>query len=117
MHYLYTGDFEILGAQKSNCSNSQNDYQEGNYQTFGNEGPMNDTSMEYLIEFLQVADEYLLEQLKEECECRLSEMLSIDNFVAIKEAAEKFNAEQLLKFCHWFERRHRFASMPSKREV
>jgi hypothetical protein len=59
-----------------------------------------------MLEFLRVADEYILEEVKLECEARLVQMLTIENFHLISSVAENFNADRLREYCNWFFRRY-----------
>mmetsp|Transcript_250 Transcript_250/g.148 ORF Transcript_250/g.148 Transcript_250/m.148 type:complete len:132 (+) Transcript_250:1259-1654(+) len=86
MHYLYTGDFH-----------------------FGADTEGQEVSLEYLIEFLRVADEYILEEVKSKCESHLINILNVDNYPVISEVAEVYNAEKLREYCNWFYRRHQYS--------
>ena len=57
MHYLYTGDFH-----------------------FGADTEGQELSLDYLFEFLRVADEYILEDVKMSCEKHLVDVLNADNY-------------------------------------
>ena len=83
MHFLYSGVFH-----------------------FGADTEGQELSLDYLLEFLRVSDEYLLEEVKLECEKRLVSMLNEDNVEVITEVAERFNAEKLREHCQWFRRRY-----------
>ncbi|CAD8124604.1 unnamed protein product [Paramecium sonneborni] len=60
-------------------------------------------SVEFYRQLLQMADYYLISDMKTFCEKQLS--LLVDNFTLpkIKLYAEQMNAIQLLKFCEWYE--------------
>jgi len=63
-----------------------------------------------------VSDEYILEdvrfliikilKVKMCCERYLIDFLNLENFFAINEQAELYNAERLKEYCNWFFRRH-----------
>jgi len=40
------------------------------------------------------------------CERYLIDFLNLENFFAINEQAELYNAERLKEYCNWFFRRH-----------
>jgi BTB/POZ domain len=86
MHYFYTGDFH-----------------------FGADLEGQEHSLEYLFEFLRVSDEYILEDVKSCCERYLIDFLTADNFFAISEQADLYNAEKLKDYCSWFYRRNTYA--------
>ena len=81
MHYLYTGDFH-----------------------FGADTEGQELSLEYLFEFLRVADEYILEDVKIKCEDHLMQQLNVENFSLINGMSELYNAERLKEYCSWFQR-------------
>jgi hypothetical protein len=41
-----------------------------------------------------------------QCEKYLIDFLNVENYQAINEQAELFNAERLKEYCNWFYRRH-----------
>ncbi len=63
-------------------------------------------SLDYLFEFLRVADEYILEDVKIKCEQYLINILNAENYSLINDMAEMYNAERLKEYCNWFFRRH-----------
>ena len=83
MHYLYTGEFH-----------------------FGADTEGQELSLDYLFEFLRVSDEYILEDVKMQCEQYLIQHLNHSNFVTISEMADLYNAERLKEYCNWFFRRN-----------
>ncbi|CAK81295.1 unnamed protein product (macronuclear) [Paramecium tetraurelia] len=60
-------------------------------------------SVEFYRQFLQLADYYLIPDLKSLCEKQLSLLIDNTTFPKIKLYAEQMNANQLLKFCEWYE--------------
>ena len=40
------------------------------------------------------------------CEEYMISILNVDNFTVINEMADMYNAENLVKYCSWFYRRH-----------
>eukprot|EP00357_Protocruzia_adherens_P002441 CAMPEP_0115007148 /NCGR_PEP_ID=MMETSP0216-20121206/20972_1 /TAXON_ID=223996 /ORGANISM="Protocruzia adherens, Strain Boccale" /LENGTH=533 /DNA_ID=CAMNT_0002373965 /DNA_START=591 /DNA_END=2192 /DNA_ORIENTATION=- len=78
-NFLYTGNFEF-GA--------------------GTEGQ--ELSLEYLLEFLSVSDEFMLDSIKEQCEAHLVQYTTTENVHDMLDMAEKCNAPQLTAYCHWF---------------
>lgn len=91
MGYLYTGDFH-----------------------FGADSEGQEISLDYLFEFLRVADEYILEDVKQCCEQYLINILNIDNYSLISDMAELYNAERLREYCNWFYRRHCYQCLESE---
>ncbi|XP_014250304.1 inhibitor of Bruton tyrosine kinase isoform X2 [Cimex lectularius] len=70
LHYIYTKDFSDV---------------------------VNSIDIEGLIRLLQISDQYLASQLKEECEFVLCTLLSLRNCTYILQVAYKYNAFQLKK--------------------
>ena len=83
MQFLYTGDFH-----------------------FGADTEGQEVSLDYFFEFLRVADEYILEDVKLKCEEQLIASLNEDNFELISETADLYNAERLREYCNWYRRRY-----------
>lgn len=93
MHYLYTGEFH-----------------------FGADTEGQELSLDYLFEFLRVADEYILEDVKISCEQYLIHILNIENYSVVNDMAELYNAERLREYCNWFYRRHCFQTEEGQQE-
>jgi hypothetical protein len=83
MNYLYSGEF---------C--------------FGAETEGQETTLDCLFEFMRVADEYLLQDVKLKCENYLIDNLNQDNFQQVSEMAEMYNAERLIDYCNWYKRKN-----------
>lgn len=58
--------------------------------------------MDRLFEFLRVSDQYLLEDVKFECEKRLASLISKENVEELLALSETFNAENLKDYCVWY---------------
>ena len=62
-------------------------------------------AVDYLIDFLRVADEYLLDDLKNTCQQELIEVIDEHNFKTISEMGELYNGERIIEYCQWYKRR------------
>lgn len=62
-------------------------------------------AVDYLIDFLRVADEYLLEDVKNQCQIELIKLVDENTYQQISEMGELYNAERIVEFCQWFQRR------------
>ena len=62
-------------------------------------------AVDYLIDFLRVADEYLLEELKNICQMEIIELIDQDTYQLISEMGELYNADRIVEQCQWFKRR------------
>jgi len=105
MSYLYSGKFEIetFIRQRMHAAFS------------GKIGQMKDKkqltediqklTIEYLIDFLRVADEYLLENVKCYCQLELIKLIDDNSYDTIQSMGEIFNAEKIIEYCQWFHRR------------
>ena len=72
---------------------------------FGAETEGQELSLDYMLEFLAVSDEFILDEFKIQCQKNLIDMLSIENFEKISKLANKCNANSLIKYCDWYEKR------------
>lgn len=61
--------------------------------------------VDYLIDFLRVADEYLLEAVKNHCQIELIKLIDENTYQTISEMGELYNAELIYEYCQWFQRR------------
>lgn len=108
MAYLYTGHFSLgpliqkciemheKELDKISCSESNKDSKiEVNY-TYLNQ------AIEFLIDFLRVADELLLENVKNHCQYELIKLIDERTYHMIAEMGELYNAERIVEYCQWF---------------
>lgn len=63
-------------------------------------------AVDYLIDFLRVADEYLLEDVKNACQQELIKLVDENTYQNISEMGELYNAERIVEYCQWFQRRN-----------
>ncbi|CEM12535.1 unnamed protein product [Vitrella brassicaformis CCMP3155] len=61
----------------------------------------------FLVELLQVSDEFMLEPVKEMCEQELYQRITQQNVLAVKQVAEQYQAAQLKRYCDWFLRQQK----------
>ena len=52
-----------------------------------------------------MADEYLLEEVKNHCQSQLIALIDEHTFQVISEMGELYNAERIVEYCQWFQRR------------
>jgi hypothetical protein len=117
MKYLYTGEFD-LGPQISKClelhshelgkfnersvteshASSRRHTEKIDY-TYLNQ------AIDHLIDFLRVADEYLLEDVKTHCQSELIQLIDENTYQVISEMGELYNAERIVEYCQWYQRR------------
>lgn len=110
MEYLYTGHIEDRCALDSP---NGNDVQEGamicQQQQQDDEGDLGDGfgDFELMLELLVVADQFMLDHLKQICERSLQHAVTSDTVDYILEAADQSNALQLRAICKHFLRNHK----------
>jgi hypothetical protein len=56
-------------------------------------------AVDYLIEFLRVADEYLLEDVKNHCQNELIKLIDESTYQTISEMGELYNADRIVEYC------------------
>lgn len=111
MIYLYSGKFdfgpqvskllqlhknEMEKATEKSSQELDIKQQESNSRSFLNQ------AIELLIDFLRVADEYLLEDVKNQCQTKLITMIDETTFNLISEIGELYNAERIEEYCNWY---------------
>ena len=69
----------------------------------------NDNSILKIVELLRLSDQYMLDHLKQICECKLGSVVNDMNVDSILEHSELFNAEQLAQFCRHYKRNFCFS--------
>jgi N-acetylneuraminic acid mutarotase len=69
---------------------------------FGADTEGQELSLEYMLEFLRVSDEYMLDEIKTECEKHLANLINEKTFHKISEFAMSFHADQLKRYCDWY---------------
>ena len=62
-------------------------------------------AVDLLIDFLRVSDEYLLEELKNNCQAELIKLIDDYTFHTISEMGELYNADRIVDYCQWYKRR------------
>ena len=62
------------------------------------------SSLLKIIELLRLSDQFMLDHLKQLCECRLQSAVSELNVDSILEHGAMFNADQLVQYCRHFKR-------------
>ena len=62
-------------------------------------------AVDLLIDFLRVSDEYLLEELKNNCKAELIKLIDEYTYHTISEMGELYNADRIVDYCQWFKRR------------
>jgi len=62
-------------------------------------------AVDYLVDFLRVADEYLLEDVKNHCQNELIKLIDETTYQTISEMGELYNADRIVEYCQWFQRR------------
>ena len=62
-------------------------------------------AVDLMIDFLRVADEYLLDELKNIAQAELIELIDEDTYQTIYEMGELYNGERIVEYCQWFKRR------------
>ena len=86
LEYLYTGK----GPDDIDESSSSSSY--------------NSNGLLKIVELLQLSDQFMLDHLKQICECKLGNAVNALNVDSILEHGEMFNAEQLVLFCRHYKR-------------
>ena len=56
-------------------------------------------AVDLLIDFLRVSDEYLLEELKNNCQAELIKLIDEYTFHTIAEMGELYNADRIVDYC------------------
>lgn len=56
-------------------------------------------AVDLLIEFLRVSDEYLLEELKNNCQAVLIQLIDEYTYHTIAEMGELYNADRIVDYC------------------
>lgn len=59
-------------------------------------------AIDYLIDLLRAADEYLLEEVKNYCQFHLIKLIDDNTFLIIAETGELYNAERIVEYCQWY---------------
>jgi hypothetical protein len=115
MHYLYSGKLE-LGAHVSHCLKMHaNELEKHNDKSLSEsansmqvdkqENSYLNQAIDYLIDLLRAADEYLLEEVKNYCQFHLIKLIDDNTFQIIAETGELYSAERIVEYCQWYQRR------------
>ena len=67
--------------------------------------PHVNVAVDYLIDFMRIADEYLLEDVKNHCQNELINLIDETTYQTISEMGELYNADRIVEYCQWFQRR------------
>lgn len=59
-------------------------------------------AVDYLIDFLRVADEYILEDVKNECQHELIQLIDESTYHIISEMGELYSADRIVEYCQWY---------------
>jgi hypothetical protein len=116
MSYLYSGKFSLgpvienlLRNHYSSLNETTQEFQDDNSSASHKKQPdMTHLALavDYLIDFLRVADEYLLEDVKNACQLELIKLVDESTYQNISEMGELYNAERIVEYCQWFQRRN-----------
>ena len=101
MSFLYSGSFELgefIENQIKNAIGSSSS------EITGSNAHLN-LAVDYLIDFLRVADEYLLEEVKNHCQNELIKLIDEYTYQTISEMGELYNADRIVEYCSWYQRR------------
>jgi hypothetical protein len=60
----------------------------------------------FLKEMLKVADQFMVEDVKLQCEEKLTEIMTIVNCLHLSEIADTYNALELKEYAQWFIKKH-----------
>ena len=102
MQYLYSGEFELGEFIEGEIKNASNLIQSDKSSALSVGNPHVNMAVEYLIDFLRVADEYLLEDVKFHCQNELIKLIDESTFQTISEMGELYNADRIEEYCQWF---------------
>ena len=101
LSFLYSGQFELGDFIESQIKNA---ISLNSSEISGQNAHLN-LAVEYLIDFLRVADEYLLEEVKNHCQNELIKLIDDYTFGTIQEMGELYNADRIVDYCSWYQRR------------
>ena len=101
MSFLYSGQFELGEFIESQIKNA---ISSSSSEISGQNAHLN-LAVDYLIDFLRVADEYLLEEVKNHCQNELIKLIDEYTYQAICEMGEMYNADRIVEYCSWYQRR------------
>lgn len=65
-------------------------------------GGNQEEKLKFLKEMLKASDQFMIDDVKLQCEEKLTIMMNKENFKEIAEAAETFNAHELKAYSQWF---------------
>ena len=114
MTFLYSGRLDLgefvkkeisKAMQMSNEGSSNSDINTSTDRPHRTGLTYTNMAVDYLIDFLRVADEYLLEELKNICQNEIIEIIDQDTYQLISEMGELYNADRIVEYCQWFKRR------------
>lgn len=100
MSFLYSGKLDLGGFVEKEISKAIKVSEDRNNPDKFPHG-LNYTNMavDYLLDFLRVADEYLLEELKNICQMEIIELIDQDTYQLISEMGELYNADRIVEQC------------------
>jgi hypothetical protein len=114
MSYLYSGKFSLGPVIENSLRNHYSlilevsqEFQDDNSSSTNRKKQQPDMThltmaVDYLIDFLRVADEYLLEDVKNACQLELIKLVDENTYQNISEMGELYNAERIVEYCQWF---------------
>eukprot|EP00742_Colponemidia_sp_Colp-10_P003006 GILJ01003208.1.p1 GENE.GILJ01003208.1~~GILJ01003208.1.p1 ORF type:complete len:537 (+),score=47.89 GILJ01003208.1:88-1698(+) len=120
-HFLYTGEVQfsfedpsfnaaaLSAAAVENVSNTFGKDSGSESSTSLKEDPL--VSLEFLLEVLEVADQFMLDHLKQACETHLVERVDHSNVLVLREQADRHQALQLRSYCDWWTRQQEHSAV------
>lgn len=112
MSYLYSGDLNLsqfiedqIKMKIAKSKKLPEDGMSSSYNTINNNQTHLNMAVDLLIDFLRVSDEYLLEELKNNCQAELIKLIDEYTYHTISEMGELYNADRIVDYCQWFKRR------------
>jgi hypothetical protein len=67
----------------------------------------NDWCFSDFTQLLHIADEYILEEVKNWTQVKLIKIIDVNNYYYINYFAKKFCADKLIEYCDWYHRHHK----------
>jgi len=99
MAYLYSGEFELGEFISSEIKTAVLPIASDKTSTASLSNNHLNMAVDYLIEFLRVADEYLLEDVKNHCQNELIKLIDESTYQTISEMGELYNADRIVEYC------------------
>ena len=107
MSYLYSGHLNLsqfiedqIKLKIANIKKSPADAMGSSYNNSTNNSQTHvNMAVDLLIDFLRVSDEYLLEELKNNCQAELIKLIDEYTYHTISEMGELYNADRIVDYC------------------